>query len=245
MNFSLIIRRKTTWDYGVVVIGRIQSGIVYNNDNVIIHVEGQNFTAHVEYISRRYSKYTNVYEQNGVDCCSKGNNVALYLSGIGYNVIKPNRSFVKKDTTVKEHNNQPKEQNCTENINGSIKTNDNYDTKLIDISLKLKSIEKNFVQDILMCIKRDRCITPTVLYVLDKLRDSYCISEERGRELILSTIKNFEQYKNETIYRDAVAACLLDCGYLTETESILLEKLRKTLGIPENVAYMIKKGIEW
>ena len=41
--------------------------------------------------------------------------------------------------------------------------------------------------------------------------------------------------KNELLYKDAISACLLDCGYLTTTERYLLEKLR----IADNIGDLV------
>ena len=43
------------------------------------------------------------------------------------------------------------------------------------------------------------------------------------------------------LYKDAISACLLDCGYLTTTERYLLEKLRIDLNISEKKAYSLEK----
>ena len=51
--------------------------------------------------------------------------------------------------------------------------------------------------------------------------------------------------KNELLYKDAISACLLDCGYLTTTERYLLEKLRITLNISEQKAYSLEKDSDW
>ena len=96
-----------------------------------------------------------------------------------------------------------------------------------------------------MCIKETGKLAPTELYVLDKLRIAYNLSEERSRQLIFGTIKKYNAKKNELLYKDAVSACLLDCGYLTTTERYLLEKLRIALNISEQKAYSLEKDSDW
>ena len=54
---------------------------------------------------------------------------------------------------------------------------------------KYSSVEKDFIQDVLVCIKETGKLAPTELYVLDKLRIAYNLSEERSRQLIFGTIK--------------------------------------------------------
>ena len=110
---------------------------------------------------------------------------------------------------------------------------------------KYSSVEKDFIQDVLVCIKETGKLVPTELYVLDKLRIAYNLSEERSRQLIFGTIKKYNAKKTELLYKDAISACLLDCGYLTTTERYLLEKLRIALNISEQKASSLEKDSDW
>ena len=64
---------------------------------------------------------------------------------------------------------------------------------------KYSSVEKDFIQDVLVCIKETGKLAPTELYVLDKLRIAYNLSEERSRQLIFGTIKKYNAEKKRVI----------------------------------------------
>lgn len=246
MHFSFKVKKKSAYDKGVIVIGKILSGFLSCGDDVIVAVGKNEYKAQIDSI---------IDKPNGglVQRCSSGNNVSLYLAGIDEHIVKPGVTVVKnidskifvskysKKSGAKKSAKREEEQNKVGTGDVVQKKTSNLKSKKYDYS----SVEKNFIQDISLCLKNNGRIAPTELYVLDKLRIAYNIPEERGQQLILATIKKYDAKKNEMIYRDAVSACLLDCGYLTITESCLLEKLRVALNIPENKAYLIEKDSDW
>ena len=246
MQFSFKVKKKLTYERGVVVIGKVLSGIILNDNDVIVAVGNNEYNAHIDSI---IDKPDGGYVQS----CSIGNNVSLYLSGIDEQIVKPRITLVRNkavdtSTPIDLSRKRTKESKVPKNKQKKTSKEDVH--KKVQISRKIikddySSIEKDFIQDVSVCIKRNGKLAPTELYVLDKIRSVYNITEERARQLIFSTIKRYDKEKNEIIYRDAVSACLLDCGYLTATESYLLEKLRIALNIPECKAYTIEKESDW
>ena len=247
MQFSFKVKKKVTYERGVVVIGKVLSGTIRNDNDVIVSVGKNEYYAHIDSI---IDKPDGEYVQS----CSIGNNVSLYLSGIDEQIVKPRITLVRNKEIVTSmpidlSRKQTKESKAPKDKQKKKTTKEDVYNKVHipqkGIKDEYSSIEKDFIQDVSVCIKRNGSLAPTELYVLDKIRTIYNISEERAHQLIISTIKRYDKEKNEMIYRDAVSACLLDCGYLTATESYLLEKLRIVLNIPECIAYTIEKESDW
>jgi hypothetical protein len=102
---------------------------------------------------------------------------------------------------------------------------------------------KEFKKCVNRCLKDGGVISPTEIYVLHKIAIALNIPDSVRDEIISSCKKQNDSAIQ--LYRDAVMTCLLDGNYLTETESCLLEKLRKILGISERVAYAIEHNSNW
>lgn len=247
MQFSFKVKKKVTYERGIVVIGKVLSGTILNDNDVIVSVGKNEYNAHIDsIIDKPDGKY--------VQSCSIGNNVSLYLSGIDEQIVKPRITLVRNKelvtlTPTDLSGKQPKESKTPKDKQKK-KTSKEIVQNKVRIPRKEKmdeysSVEKDFIQNVMVCIKRNGRLAPTELYVLDKIRTVYNISEERAHQLIISAVKRYDKEKNEMIYRDAVSACLLDCGYLTANESYLLEKLRIALNIPECKAYTIEKESDW
>lgn len=243
MQFTFRVKRKAVYERGAVVIGKILSGTIDKDKDVLVSVGKHEYKAHIDSI---IDKPDGGYVQS----CSKGNNVSLYLSGIEEQLVKPRITLVRSYSVEKVNSNVDKKQNQSKKEHSLIgKMPEDILPKRSTQSQikneKCSSVEKDFIQDVLVCIKETGKLAPTELYVLDKLRIAYNLSEERARQLILGTIKKYNAEKNELLYKDAVSACLLDCGYLTTTEKYLLEKLRIALNISEQKAYSLEKDSDW
>lgn len=247
MAFLFKVKKKSSYDKGVIVSGKVLSGIFFCGDDVIVAVGKNEYKSKIDSI---------IDKPDGgfVKSCNIGNNVSLYLVGIDEQIIKPRitvvrnvesrNSFIGKDSQEPEVKKSSEREEKKKKVKAETVI---HKKKSISQSIKneYSSVEKCFIQDISVCLKNKGGIAPTELFVLDKLRTVYNISEERGRQLIVATVKKIDLEKNEMIYRDAVSACLLDCGYLTATERYLLEKLRVALNIPEYKAYSIEKESDW
>lgn len=262
MPFSFKVKKKYGhYSPGVVVIGKVLSGTISNDDNVLVKVGNNTYTARVDAICSRYPSGVNVVS------CDSGNNVALYLSGISNDVIIPQTTMIQ-DVTYKESlmtkidefvegirggkDCQPLKPDIPPSqlkVKGIKKKEHKIKPKISKLTSKAKneytSAEKEFIQDIQTCLKDKGRIAPTEMFVLEKIRITLNISESRGRELLASVTNKYNAIKNEAIYKEAVSACLLDSGYLTAVESTLLERLRIVLNIPEDRAYEIEKQSDW
>lgn len=243
MQFTFRVKRKAAYERGTIVFGKILSGTIDKDKDVLVSVGKNEYKAHIDSI---IDKPDGGYVQS----CSKGNNVSLYLSGIEEQLIKPRITVVRNYSVEKVNSNIDKKQNQSKKEHSKNEKIAESTLPKRNLQLQIKnekysSVEKDFIQDVLVCIKETGKLAPTELYVLDKLRIAYNLSEERSRQLILGTIKKYNAKKNELLYKDAVSACLLDCGYLTTTERYLLEKLRIALNISEQKAYSLEKDSDW
>lgn len=261
--FTFKVAKKRAYDSGVIVIGKILSGTIYYDDDVFVRVGKKDYKAHIDLIKEKYPNGEEVYG------CSRGSNVALYLSGIHPDIIKPQitslystgddttedsiaeekselvssslSSTVRPKEKIQEEKKQKKENLCKQQENKLKETSKSKDI----YSVSITSAEKEYIADVTRCLKEKGGISPTELFVLDKIRKTLNLSESKARELLEATLKNYNLEKKLNVYRDAVAACLLDCGYLTSTESFLLERLKIILNIPDSIAYQIEREVSW
>lgn len=112
-------------------------------------------------------------------------------------------------------------------------------------SHQFNSKEKEFVEDIKVCLKDGGRISPSEFFVLDKIRKSLSISEERAKLLIAFVCKSYSDKQDEIEYSDAVSMCLMDSNYISDTERFLLEKLRLSLNLSQQRAYEIEQNCKW
>ena len=280
--FIFKVTRKRFYTPGVLVIGKVLSGEISNDESVIVCVNQNTWIARVDAINSNYPNGEKIHS------CSEGENVGLFLSKIDYkdifigkttitSVVEGKEEQMKGDDLVvmersQKENRAVKESqpSCDNYFNSANNFNDivqqgemqgvNDDQTNAKSEQKIKrrtkttsnppktvlcSQEKEYTADITKCLKENGCISPTELFVLDKIRKSLNISDYRSHELLEITVMNYSMKKNLNIYRDAVAACLLDCGYLTHTERFLLERLRMILNIPDSLAFQLEREIDW
>lgn len=102
--------------------------------------------------------------------------------------------------------------------------------------------EIEYKNEILACLADDGEITERERRLLDKLRKSLGISEERAMQ-IEAECKNNGMPENELEYLEELKACLAD-GMISEKEERLLQRLRKSLGISEDRGIEIRNMIK-
>lgn len=108
-------------------------------------------------------------------------------------------------------------------------------------SLNSKAAEQEYISELKECLA-DGIITDRERRLLDKLRKSLGISEERAQELeIQCNPASFT--KEEKEYSEEVKACLADDGIITDRERRLLVKLAKSLNISSQRALEIESQI--
>lgn len=176
MLFTFRVKRKAAYERGAVVIGKILSGTIDKDKDVLVSVGKYEYKAHIENI---IDKPDGDYVQS----CSKGNNVALYLSGIEEQLVKPRITLVRSYSVEKVNSNVDKNQNQSKKERSKNETmaEDTLPKNFTQSQIKneqCSSVEKDFIQDVLVCIKETGKLAPTELYVLDKLRIAYNLSEE-------------------------------------------------------------------
>ena len=125
--------------------------------------------------------------------------------------------------------NQEKAEN---KIEKNISSNDNEGTKAHS--------ENEYLEELKMCYE-DGEITDKERRILDRLRKSLGISEERAKELEAQCNPNMLS-KDEMEYAEEVKAVLED-GIITDKERRLLNRLAKSLNISEERALEIEKII--
>lgn len=104
---------------------------------------------------------------------------------------------------------------------------------------QLTSDEEEYLIEYRACLEEDGVITDRERRLLDRIRKSLGISEERARELEAScTAPSFTEEEQE--YADEIRTCLEEGGHISERERRLLNKLRISLGISESRANEIE-----
>lgn len=100
--------------------------------------------------------------------------------------------------------------------------------------------EQEYLEEIKACLADDGTISDRERRILNRLRDSLGISEQRARELEDSLNKGLTDDEKE--YLDALKDSLVD-GVISNRERRLLDKLRASLGISEARAKELEKSI--
>lgn len=107
----------------------------------------------------------------------------------------------------------------------------------------ISSEEAEYLAEYEACLKDDGVITDRERRLLDRLRTSLGISEERARELeAFCAHSSFTDEEQE--YAEEFRACLAEGGSISGRERRLLDKLRDSLGISETRAIEIEKAIK-
>lgn len=99
--------------------------------------------------------------------------------------------------------------------------------------------ELDYCQEVQSCLDNDGQITNSERKLLNRLRVSLDISEERANELEAYLIKSNNA---EREYKEALENCLKD-GQISESERRLLERLRESLNIAEDRAAEIEASL--
>lgn len=100
--------------------------------------------------------------------------------------------------------------------------------------------EQEYLEEIKACLADDGTISDRERRILNRLRDSLGISEQRAKELEYSLNKGLTDDEKE--YLDALKDSLID-GVINNRERRLLDKLRASLGISEARAKELEKSI--
>lgn len=245
-DFKFIITSCKAYKNGILATGTVQRGtvtsldVVYLNtpivvDNSIYPIEAD---VHCLFQSGRM-----------VEKCHKGQQVSIYLKGVDVKNVIPNQTYLtsqkrlerkeSRDLVQGDENTIIKKQDIVDKL---LKLTDEAEDKL---KATLNSAEKTYVKNIRVCINANGYISPTEIYVLDKIRQVLHISPERAQELFRKTLSTYKANQHENIYRDAVSICLLDCNYITKSERRLLTTLQTILGISDMRAYEIEDESKW
>lgn len=102
--------------------------------------------------------------------------------------------------------------------------------------------EKEYIDELKACYADDGNISDRERRLLEKLRKSLGISEERAKELEVMCNPNVLT-PEEQEYADEIKVCLEDDGVISERERRLLTKLSNSLGIPKERALEIEKMV--
>lgn len=102
--------------------------------------------------------------------------------------------------------------------------------------------EKEYKDEILACLADDDEISSRERRILDKLRKSLGISEERAMQ-IEAECKNKGMNEQEQEYLEELRVCMAD-GIISAKEERLLQRLRKSLGISEERGIEIRNMIK-
>lgn len=132
------------------------------------------------------------------------------------------------------------------NVNNDLKNKSSniQKTNCIDHGRKdvSNSVEQEYIDELKACFADDGMISDRERRLLDKLRKSLGISEERAKELEVMCNPNVLT-PEEQEYADEIKVCLEDDGVISERERRLLTKLSNSLGIPKERALEIEKMV--
>lgn len=104
------------------------------------------------------------------------------------------------------------------------------------------SNEQEYLAEVKTCLDESGSISERERRLLNRLRQSLGISEQRGAELE-ATLQTSALTSEEQEYADEVKACLEEGGSISSRERRLLDKLRTSLGISMQRAEYIEKAI--
>lgn len=94
----------------------------------------------------------------------------------------------------------------------------------------LSDDEKEYLEEVKMCLEEDNEISPKERRLLDRLRTKLNISEERAKELEES-LKTPQLTEDEQEYLEEYKLCIEEDSEISSKERRLLDKLRDKLGI--------------
>jgi len=229
---------------GLTVSGIIKQGHVEVGDRVFL------------YHNSEYSEcYVNSIWQNGknVRDCHQGK--ASILSLISSSPIDSladedlRNTFIlgnklesqsrKNEEFPKAPLNNERENNAKIQGYASVATNNGNNPSGLSVA------EKEYLKNLRIAITNCGFISPTEVYVLDKIRVSLGLDSEKVEKLAEEYISRMPSDTAESQYYEAVAVCLLDRNYVSDSERMLLRNLRMYLGISEERAAKIEKLADW
>lgn len=234
---------------GIVITGYIKSGRLSLNQTVYLHETTLFKPQQCTIVDIRKN-------DRFVSQAKRGDSFTSYILGSNANSViigktyitgssKPIKTAADKKKTIiiddSEIDALALELNEPQNESKERATAPNKRKKIESVSSK----EKELIECIQICLKSSSNLSATERYVLNKIAESYKISANRCEELINKCLKNFHSKNNIAVFRNAVLTCLLDSNYITETEHLLLERLRLSLNISEDVAYRLIYECNW
>ena len=98
------------------------------------------------------------------------------------------------------------------------------------LNSNLSDAEKEYLEEVKMCLEEDNEISSRERRLLDRLRTKLNISEERAKELEES-LKAPQLTEDEQEYLEEYKLCLEEDGEISSKERRLLDRLRDKLGI--------------
>lgn len=272
VNFKCKIASCKKYAKGIIITGKVQRGKIVSLSKAILcsNTTQCNFDSSSAVIIHRIYVSGRIVQE-----CVKGQQVSIYIEGVTLDQIIPNVSYltttpeqmevnkeshkytsVESSTNIKIHNmkkiNTPKDTSsireemdrladeiAKELFEEEISYESNYKTEF------LNSEEKSYVTNVKLCMSINGYIAPTELFVLDKIRMILGIPPNRAKELLLDIVDEYKINRDESIYKDAVAMCLLDGNFITKTERSLLICLQELLHISDSKASDIEEKCKW
>ena len=242
---------------GVVISGHIQAGRLSRDQTVYLHNTTNNKIKQCTIVDIR-SASSNLFKSQA----KKGDKITSYLLGalpcdfiLGQTYIGGTRNAYKfrsdassnvpsknKSNICDSENNQNGEEKFIP-LNGAKRSN--IYTPIIKTEVPKSTSEKDLIACIQACINNGVSISATEKYLIMTLAESYNIPKSRCNELITQCLRKFDENMNLTKFRNAVLTCLLDSNYISDTEYMLLCKLRCALCIPEDIAHNIIYQCNW
>lgn len=241
---------------GIIITGTIKSGRLSLKQNVYLHETSSGIIIQCSIIDIR--------NQNGfLSQAKSGDKITSYLIGTNAGNIVIGKTYISGTMKSIRHSREKADKTESKRVitdkssfskqkEGTIDTDFSSHSSFQISNQKVKghpesvsTKEKELVGCIQACIKSGSNLSATERYIISKIANSFNITAERCDELIKRCLKRSQDNKNIEIFRDAILTCLLDSNYISKTEHMLLERLRLSLNIPEDVAHNMIYQCNW
>lgn len=231
--FQFKVKKKRTYQKGVLVIGEIQHGELFYDEDVIVRVGIDYYHAHIDSIINNYPQGEKVY------ACSHGTNVGIFLSNIDYHKIILGKTIIEGEPSIDEpvitHTSSKKVRKT------KVRKNTN---KILPSSLDVEKDVEDKINYPLSSKDQSRHICPVAKgNTTSKIsalapHDKTIIDNnvESNKTMILSSSSLQKLTSEEKEFISDIKHCLKDGGKISPTEFYILDKIRTSLSIKKSRA---------
>lgn len=167
--------------------------------------------------------------------CERGENFSEEIQ-ILESSLKRAKELAQRDGDEDQLNNAKAASKKLEDLKMALKQQPKKGTTVDSSS---NSAEAEYAEEIMACLADDGLISDRERRILERLRKTLGISEERAKEIEIQC-KSPDLSESEVEYAEEIKACLADDGLISDRERRILERLRKSLNISSERAKEIE-----